>query len=364
MNSITNIIYAHTGNSPMVILGGHYAFPDNPDNFALNSIQLSAEMRNIHSNSKLFSFINDMRYDNLCNFGLCNIKNKKPQSSTLETIIKIDDLWNKSFDEIQDIERSTGIDVSKSFIDKLKQIILYTSDWQKMFMSCFLENYKQNVKIDNRHKNNIHPLFYMIEACEQYNANGRVNDRFIWSVDYFMYYFDKDFFIPITYSKMGINCKTIFEKNVYNISSKVIRKLYEKNAMPNLITELIGAQTLYKCKSYTGNDIVLRIEDNSNNFSAINKCPSIIATLYYKIVKENCKPSEKFTVVYMVPAYDRNKVDLGAEAFFKIYYPYLKKEYKFSDLKIFNVHWGDSIGKSIVCDLYTEKDSEVLFFNT
>jgi hypothetical protein len=113
-----------------------------------------------------------------------------------------------------------------------------------------------------------------------------------------------------------------------------------------------------------GNDIVLRVEDNSTIFSAINKCPSIIAALYYKVVKENCMQNENLTVVYMIPAYDRNKVDLGTEVFFKIYYHYLKNEYKFSDLKILNIHWGDSIGKSIVCDIYTEKDSEVLFFNT
>jgi hypothetical protein len=362
MDNLINIIRTYNGNAPMVILGGHYAFPDNPDSFALNSIRVSDEIRRISKNAKLISFINDMRFDNLCNFGLCEIKNKKVRVDIMDTITKIDELWDKSIDEIRLIERNTGIKLSKIFIDKLKQIIFKTSDWGKTFATYFFENYKQNVMIDNSYKNNIHPLSYMLAACEEFILDEKVKDRFIWSVDYFMYYFDKEEFMPIAYSEIGINCKTIFEKNIYNISSKTIRKLHEKNVIPNLITEQIDMQTLYKCKSYVGNDIVLRIEDNSNSFSAINKCPLIIAALYYKVVKENCKQNENLTVVYMIPAYDRNKVDLGTEAFFRIYYPYLQKQYKFSDLKIINIHWGDSIGKSIVCDIYTEKDSEILFF--
>ena len=186
-------------------------------------------------------------------------------------------------------------------------------------------------------------------------------DNLKWAIDYFFYHFDKENFLPIIYFENNIVCKTLFEKSIYNSSSKIIRKLGSRDLVKNLIVDNQEDQIIYKCKSYVGNDIVLRIEDLSHNlFNAINKCPSIIAALYYNIVKENCK-SEEINIIYNVPGYDRIKVDLGTEAFFSIYFPYFKQKFGISKVNIININWIDSEGSCIICDRYTSKNSYSIF---
>lgn len=341
-----------------IVIGGHYNFPDTPNKFSINSIVLSNVISDSLNNSTLFSFINDIGFNNFCNYGVCQIPDVKIKVSQSINIINVDELWDKTFDEIKVIEVNTGIHIKTDFVLQCKSI-LHSNKSEidyNYFSDFFIKNYKQNISLCTTVTKNISGLFYLINAC---SANEI--DNLKWAIDYFFYHFDKENFLPIIYFENNIVCKTLFEKSIYNSSSKIIRKLGSRDLLKNLIVDNQEDQIIYKCKSYVGNDIVLRIEDLSHNlFNAINKCPSIIAALYYNIVKENCK-SEEINIIYNVPGYDRIKVDLGTEAFFSIYFPYFKQKFGISKVNIININWIDSEGSCIICDRYTSKNSYSIF---
>lgn len=336
---IIKLLNGLTPNATNIVIGGHYNFPDEPNKFAINSIIYSKNITKTIDNSILFSFINDIGFNNFCNYGVCQIPTEKIRTHKGYVIQSVGELWNKTFDEIKLIENNVGIEMNPDFISQCKKILFANSDSNKLnyndFSSFFTHNYKQNIFLVDTIKQNISPVFYLLKA---FSANKLSNDfdSLKWSIDYFLYHFDKENFHPISFFENDITSKTIFEKSIYNFSSKSLRKLGNKGILKGLIIDKQGTETTYKCKSYVGNDIILRIENLSNDsFNAINKCPSIIASLYYKIVKENCEKNE-INIFYNVPSYDRVKVDLGTEVFFRIYFPYLKQYFGINKVNIIN----------------------------
>jgi len=348
-------------NATNIVIGGHYNFPDTPNNFSINSIVLSKAIADSTNKSILFSFINDIGFNNFCNYGICQIPIEKKNNQGI-IINNVEELWDKKFDEIKLIEVNTGIVINPDFILQCKNILFSNNSEidYNYFSTFFMQNYKQKTSLITTEKKNISSLFYLIKACSASEKLNRL-DNLKWSIDYFFYHFDKENFQPIIYRENNVVCKTLYEKSIYNSSSKTLRKLSSRVLLKDLIIDKQGSQIIYKCKSFVGNDIVLRIEDSiDNSFNAVNKCPSIIASLYYKIVKDNCKTDE-INIIYNVPSYDRIKVDLGTEAFFSIYFPYLKQNFGINKVNIININWIDNEGSCMTCDRYTSKNSYTFF---
>ena len=320
----------------LILIAGHYDFPNQPSKFAINSIKTALDISKERENANVlvYSFINDMRYNNLCSYGFCSINsNNKLQNRAL-------------------VYNPESV-LPRIFVDELKNRLHAGGIWS--FASCFLKQYEEYI---NDSEKDLPPTLDLKNYCMKILNGYQPQDdsEFCQFYDQFMYMFDKEGFIPYAFEfEIDVNCKTLYEKNVFNSVSKTIKKM-QKHEELELFTRMDGNKTIYECNGFDNKRILLRIEDRTSNFQAINKCPSIIANLYYRLIKANIG-YENYTLAYIVPSYDRSKVNLGSQAFYSLYYPYLVSQYNnLADVQIINISWGDEMGINSMIDTFSNNN--------
>lgn len=340
----------------IISIGGHYNFPNKPTEFALKSILLANKMIN-NNDDKLFSFINDLRADNLCNYGVCELPtNKLSQSHTTKSLKTIDDLFSFP-NELDALENHFTINIKQEFTSKLKLLLSGHKIPADKIVDFVLSNYKDNFSITEQKSGKKLSLVYnLVQSCFDFQKTKSIENIY-WTIDNLLYEIDKENFHPLQFTKLGLTSKTLFEKSIYNYSSKIIRKLHKRGKLPELTVTKDAEKSFYTCKDFNGGDILLRKETMiGENFNAINKCPLIIATLYYKIINET--KHDQINLIYMIPSYDRSKVNLGTECFFNMYFPYLQKATGIKKLTIHNIYWTSENGDILICDKYQPKYKE------
>ena len=315
-----------------IILAGHYNFPGQPSHFALNSMKAASEFQKEKrkSNVVLYDFINDMRYTNLCNYGYCSINTVKEERYDVDHENK--SCYQPFINELKHCLFRGGIIEFANYFDNHCEEVFSKND---MILPQFI-NLKDICQV-------------VVQDCQDIHYQDSLSFRQYY--DDFMYTFNKDGFVPFLYEiDLNIQCKTLYEKNVFNSVSKVLKKMKRSN--PDLCFNTDHNRIVYECEGFDGNRITLRVEEESENFRAINKCPAIIGNLYYRVVKAN-PGHNKYMIVYHVPSYDRNKVNLGAQVFFNLFYPYLFSRGEKVEVQIMNSSWADDQCDFSMTDVFT-----------
>lgn len=322
-----------------ILIAGHYDLLDQPTPFALNSMKSVIDIQKEYGMEyvELYCFVNDMRYENFCNSGLCNLQHRKE--------------GGQEFSEVF----FTTKESSKSFAEELRNRLL--SEGLLGFSRYFVSHYDQIIdKRDVTSASIIDLKNSCLNLMDDYNAHNEymVSQNY----DRLMYMFNKDVFVPLAFEKLldGKSCRTLYEKNVFNSVSKIIKKMYQKKD-ENLFVHEEDGKTFYECNGFDGKKIFLRMDSFVDTFKAINKCPAIIGMLYFKILQRSMKVfgvASKYSIMYIVPSYDRTKIDLGTQAFYNLFLPYLLKECRgyFPEIEIKNVYWGDEKDSFSITDTY------------
>jgi len=347
-----------------LFVGGHYTFPNNPSPFAKNSISVSKKLKE-YSDKKsiLYSFINDIRINNFCSFNVCEVPNLSNQNTIKKQIKSASDLFSIQSQDIELYDNDFSIKLSTDLENYLKSVYFSENHFDFVAVATKLNDFfKTDIEISHNNDNHkISNIFQLYQASEQYLIQPKGIDKFSYALDTFFYNSFKNNFHPFQFTKDKIISEVLFEKAVYNFASKLIRKLHKKNVLPALIVDLFESDFHFKCKNYSGNEVLLRKETASDEyFNATNKCPLIIATLYYKLISENSN-KKKLNIIYQIPSYDRNKVNLGAECFFNLFYPYLIESNIIKEVNIYNIYWLSDNSEYFVCDKFIQNQKETTF---
>lgn len=347
-----------------LFVGGHYTFPNIPSPFAINSIELSKELKELaDKTSKVYSFINDIKVNNFCSFGVCEVPTAKSKSTINKEIKSITDLFEIPSSEIELYENNFSMKISEDFEKYLKSIYFSDNHLDFVAIATNLNNYLVNdTNISNNPENHkLSNIFQLYQASQDYLIKPNGIDKFSYAFDTFFYNSFKENFHPFHFTRKKINTEIVFEKSIYNYSSKLIRKLHKKNVLPALVVDLFDDDFYFKCKNYSGNEVLLRKETVADEyFNATNKCPLIIASLYYKLITEN-SDKKRLNIVYQIPSYDRNKVNLGAECFFNLFYPYLLENKTIQNVEIHNIYWLSEKSEFFICDKFIQNQKETTF---
>lgn len=349
-----------------IFIGGHYSFPNIPSLFAINSIALSdALFKQQKANTELIAFVNDIKASNFCNQGVCNLSNSTKNVSTnkVQNLKSVNDILTVDFLSLEELDNLYSIKLSNEIINLLFGIYISNEniDFSKVTSLKILLNLHATIELNTNHCK-ISALFYLLHGIDAYLENLE-SERFFYALDYLAYLFFKDKFHPIEYTKKNIKSNVVFEKTIYNFSSKLIRKLQKQNALKGLIIENRQTEYLYKFINFSGGEVILRKEIvDDNYFNATNTCPLIIATLYYKLVIDS-KEKDKIAIIYQIPSHDRNKVNIGTECFFNLFFPYLQDKYHVKEVTIYNCYWLSDNTEHIICDKFTPNEKQTFILN-
>lgn len=338
-----------------IFIGGHYNFPNLPSEFAQNSLNFVANLKQqVPLQSTLLGFINDIRFSNFCSIGACELDLTANAAIASSKEIDINKIVPN---EIANYDKHFSFSVSDKIKERMRSII--QTGYLKELSNYIVDEVQPNVEIlRNNTGIKLSALYYIVQASKQYLSNGYKND-IVFAMDYFLYCLDKDNFIPFQFKQDHNNLTIIWEKGIYNYASKTIRT-FHKNGLSNdlLVTEENGT-SLFSCKAFDGSTIELRKEETNPYFNAVNKCPLIIATLYYKVVLAYLKKSKKINIYYVIPSYDRSRVNLGTEAFFKVYFEELKKSSPQINVNIHNIYWIEPQSTVSIVDTYSENSKSI-----
>ena len=341
-----------------IFLGGHYNFPNLPSQFAKNSLNFAANLtKQAPLQSILLSFINDIRFSNFCSIGACEID--------LDINTKIDfkgkvDINIIHPNEIANYDRYFSFSISDKMKERVQKIA--QTGYLNELSNHIINEVQPNVEIlKNNTGIKLSALYYIFQASKQYLSNGFKNDL-VFAMDYFLYCLNKDSFVPFQFKQNYNNLNIIWEKSIYNYASKTIRKFQEKNLSDGLIVSEQNGTILFSCKAFDDSIIELRKETISPYFNAVNKCPLIIATLYYKIVSTYLKKAKKINLYYVIPSFDRSRVNLGTEAFFKIYFQELRKNNSSLIVNVHNIYWVQPQSTVSIVDTYSENSKSIFIY--
>ena len=331
-----------------LIIGGHYNFPNIPNEFAINSIKKCNRLLNHAKEAKLIAFINDIGFSNFCNHGVCDVPLMSLQINKYYDLCRmsINDLLELEVDEVKKLDEKLRVFVPENFIDKID-----TYKDEHSLLKKYLLSTKEKLTIESAKNEGVSlsSIYYLFLAVE---GKKELEDVISWAVDYFVYYNKKNSFYPTFLRKINPLIDVYLEKSIYNYSSKIIRRLYRKGELSSL--ELINDKEnlVYQCKDFGGQDITLRTETSTGVFNAANKCPLLIATFYYQLLRDYSKNRKKIRLIYMIPSFDRVRVNKGTEVFFNLYLPYLKKTFEIESAEIKNVYWVSDNCKTFLIDTY------------
>jgi len=337
-------------NSEMLnlLIGGHYNFPNLPTKFAINSLKKCNDIVKQVDNSKLIAFINDIGFSNFCNHGVCDIPtiSYNPEKYNVIHKMSIDDLIELGIEEMKSLDKKLCVLVPKGFINNIEN---YKPEYS--LLKQYLLTVKQELFIESIDNIGVSlsSIYYLYLAIEDVNSSDKV---FSWVTDYFVYYNNKNSFYPSSFRKISPSIDIFLEKSIYNYSSKIIRRLNKKGELSSL--ELIENEgnIEYQCKDFERQNITLRTENSIGGFNASNKCPLLIATFYYQLFRDYSKNNKNIRLIYMIPSYDRVRVNKGTEVFFNLYLPYLKKTFEIETTEIKNVYWISDNCKTFIMDTY------------
>jgi hypothetical protein len=341
-----------------IFIGGHYNFPNLPSEFAENSLNFVANLKQqVPQQSTLLSFINDIRFSNFCSIGACELDLTVNAKIASQGEIDLDKILPS---EIANYDKHFSFLVSDKIKERLQTII--QMGYLKELSNYVINEIQPKVEIlRNNTGMKLSALYYIFQASKQYVNNGYKND-IIFAMDYFMYCLDKDNFVPFQFKQSFNKLDVIWEKSIYNYASKTIRKFHEKGLSNELVITENNGTTQFSCKAFDGSIIELRKEETSPYFNAVNKCPLIIATLYYKVVSTFLNKSKKINIYYVIPSYDRSRVNLGTEAFFKVYFQELQKNSPSLSVNIHNIYWIEPQSTVNIVDTYSENSKSISIY--
>ena len=341
-----------------IFIGGHYNFPNLPSEFAENSLSFVSNLKQqMPRQSVLLSFINDIRFSNFCSIGACELDLSVNAGIASKNEIDIDKILPS---EIANYDKHFSFSLSDKMKERVQKITQI--GYLKELSNYIINEVQPNVEIlKNSSGIKLSALYYIFQASKQYLVNGFKND-IVFAMDYFLYCLDKDNFIPFQFKQSYNNLGVIWEKSIYNYASKSIRKLQEKGLSNELIISEQNGTSLFVCKAFDGSIIELRKEETSPYFNAVNKCPLIIATLYYKIVSTYLKKTNKINVYYVIPSFDRSRVNLGTEAFFKVYFQEIQKINPKLTVNIHNIYWIEPQSTVSIVDTYSENSKSIFIY--
>lgn len=346
----------NNNNTHNVFIGGHYNFPNLPNEFALNSMGAIANMMRetrVGSNS-LISFINDIRFSNFCSVGACDIDFTVNSAISSEESF---DLEKVKSDQLANYDRYFSFTISDTIQEKLHTIIK-TGYLRELSSFILKELYPNSTIVKSNKKINISALYYLVQASRQYIEKSYEKDL-VFAMDYFLYSADKENFIPYRYRQEYEQIGVIWEKAIYNSASKIIRKIHQKGALQLNVEETENGR-LFSCKAYDDSLIELRKEEIKPYFNAVNKCPLIIATLYYKLALVYLQKANTININYIIPSYDRSRVNLGTEAFFQVYLDELQKRFSNEiNVNINNIYWVSSTSTINIVDSYSKETKTI-----
>jgi len=339
-----------------LLIGGHYNFPETPNEFALNSLRKCNEHAQ-KENTKVIAFINDIGFTNFCNHGICDIPFQSMQNNILNISneISIDELIKLDLAEMKRLDKYLCVSVPSDFISKIYD---YKNNIDSL--KQYLDAERNNLNTEPKDKDglNLSSIYYLYLSFLEANPS---NATISWAIDYFVYHNNKNLFYPSSFEKINKGIDIYLEKSIYNYSSKILRKLNKKGELP--VLELIRQEEIieYQCKDFEGQNITLRTEKPNGVFNANNKCPLLIATFYFQLLRDYSKENENINIniVYMIPSYDRVRVNKGTEVFFNLYLPYLKKNFKINITEINNVYWVSDNCDSFIVDTYRQNNHSI-----
>lgn len=341
-----------------IFIGGHYNFPNLPSEFAENSLNFVFNLKQqAPQQSILLCFINDIRFSNFCSVGACELDLSANAEIASRKEIDLDKILPN---EIANYDKYYSFSIPDAMKERIEKII--EIGYLNELSSYIINELQPSVEIlKNNTGIKLSALYYIFQASKQFLNNGFKND-IVFAMDYFSYCLDKGNFIPFQFKQRYTNLNVILEKSIYNYASKAIRRLQEKGTSSELIISEKNGTSLFSCKAFDGSIIELRKEETSPYFNAVNKCPLIIATLYYKVVSSFLKKSKKINVYYVIPSFDRSRVNLGTEVFFKIYLKELQKISPNLTVNINNIYWIEPKSTVSIVDNYSDNSKSIFIY--
>lgn len=284
------------------LLGGHYSWPGEPTTFAVESVKVIASSnRNIGlRRQSSFVFLNDIGAADAClPGGTCPVHKNNQNEVVLSKALKA---W-----------------VARVLPSVEKTLQTKCSEWHQVALSIGDE-------LKSAPPGEFGELPSYLRLCEP-EAYCR-DDIDLWSDDLerFLYTVAKPLFRPLLLTRRTGQAlpEVIFERAMNNGASRLLHDIRKKGKSTGLeIDRSMEGVGRYVVRGLAGQEIELRTERNGpKGTSASNKCPVLLAYLFYYICKKLVKqhgPADSLSVFYLIPCFDRGRLAEGMQAFVDLF---------------------------------------------
>jgi len=279
----------------LTVIGGHYPWPGAPDRFAERSARDALALVDASQDTRrAFAFLDDIAASQACTSLGCDLSGKPVRVGAVELPGLA--AWLAAEAPRLEAAALAGDDARRALADELAEVLRREGATKLAWPS---------------------PVSALLEASQ---SGG---EAFWLGLEMLLYMTARSSFRPLLLSaRLGRRAPAVLlERSMLNAASRMLHKVKKGSAPTGLEVETEGPRRRYVVRGPEGQALELRYEEGEGeDLRGANKCAAILSQLFFHCCKAAVtKTSRKLAVLYVVPCYDRARLNDGMWAFGQVY---------------------------------------------
>lgn len=308
----------------LCLIGGHYAFPGAPDRFAIESareIQCAADRLSAAGyRVQSYCFLDDIAASEACSAVGCSTSTHVPRIGVVE--MSHVSLWLEA--RLEELERML--------------VEADDPDWHGLALELAAALRKEQSATPDLASAALDPARVELED-------------WISAVEVLCYVVDRPRLRPLRLSRALRReaPPVLLERSMTNATSRMLHKLKKQPSDSEglQVSQLSSGELSYWVAGADGRSIELRRESAER---AANKCAGILSQLFNHCAKRvAAKQGQRLTIFYVIPCYDRARVQDGVTAFGRLYSD-VRRWFNVDQLRIATALYCGPDRERLLCD--------------